>query len=136
MFDPSPWFAGRVSVEEMLEVWKFVDCLVATEEELGCWVETGAAEEMAGQVLELGPAVVVVKRGGDGAAFAARDGVKGALPTERIGRANSVGAGDTFNGRLLYGFCCGEGLAKAVEEALRMATNAVRHGKGVLGALE
>ena len=136
MFDPSPWFAGRVSVGDMLEIWKFVDCLVATEEELRDWVEAGDAEDLAGRVLELGPDAVVVKRGPEGAVFAARDGETGKLSTERIDRANSVGAGDTFNGRLLYGFCCGEGLAKAVEEALRMATNAVRHGKGVLGALE
>jgi len=136
MFDPSPWFAGRVRIEEMREAWKSVDCLVATEEELRVWVEAGDAEDLAEQVLDLGPDTVVVKRGADGAAFAARNGVKGRLPTERIDRANSVGAGDTFNGRLLYGFYCREGLEKAVGESLHMATNAVRNGRGVLGALE
>lgn len=136
MFDPSPWFAGRVKGEEMRKTWKSVDCLVATEDELRNWVEAGNVEVLADRVLELGPEIVAVKRGANGAVFAARDGTKGTLPAERVDRANSVGAGDTFNGRLLYGFCCGEGLEKSVGEALRMATNVVRNGRGVLGALE
>ena len=60
--------------------------------------------------------------------------VGGWLSAEKVENANSVGAGDTFNGRLLFGLCQKEGLRQAVGEAVRIASRVVGNGKGVLGA--
>lgn len=136
MFDPSPWFAGRVEKEEMLATWREVDCLAGTQEELGFWMDTEDAEELAGQILEAGPELVAVKRGAEGAVFAARTGELGSLAAEKVRAANSVGAGDTFNGRLLFGLCRGEEAETAVAAAVALATQVVRGGRGVLGALK
>ena len=135
MFDPSPWFAGRVEKEEMLATWREVDCLAGTQEELGFWMDTEDAEELAGEILETGPELVAVKRGEEGAVFATRTGEKGSLAAEKVRAANSVGAGDSFNGRLLFGLCRGEEAEKAVTAAVALATQVVRGGRGVLGAL-
>jgi len=135
MFDPSPWFAGRVEKEEMLAVWREVDCLAGTQEELGFWMDTEDVEELAEQILGTGPELVAVKRGAEGAVFATRAGEKGSLAAEKVSQANSVGAGDTFNGRLLFGLCRGEGVETAVAAAVTLATQVVRGGRGVLGAL-
>ena len=135
-FDPSPWFEGRVQTRDMLRVWSQVDCLVATEEELSAWHQAPGSEELAVQLLEAGPEKVVVKRGKEGAVYAGRNEGVGSLATEEVKNANSVGAGDTFNGRLLYGLCRGEGLEEGVAAAVHMATRVVRRGRGVLGALD
>jgi len=136
MFDPSPWFAGRVEAGAMLATWAEVDGLVATEEELCTWHPAAEGETLAAQLLEKGPEFVVLKRGAEGATYAGRNGERGCFPAERIENANTVGAGDTFNGRLLFGLCRGELLGEGVEAAVRMATNVVRNGRGVLGALD
>jgi fructokinase len=136
VFDPSPWFAGRVEVGAMLQVWQQLFCLVATEEELQVWHQAPGAEELARQLLEAGPENVVVKRGPEGAAYAAKGKGSGVLPTDRVESANTVGAGDTFNGRLIYGLCQGESLKEAVGAAVTTATRVARRGRGVLGALD
>ncbi|MSR82826.1 MAG: carbohydrate kinase family protein [Candidatus Latescibacteria bacterium] len=134
MFDPGPWFKGRVAGPDMLRLWSQVDCLVATEEEFQVWHPAGDTQSLAAQLLDFGPAQVVVKRGKQGAVCASVADVA-VLPTTPVEGANTVGAGDTFNGRLVCGLCRGEGLEEAVRAALQLATQAVRHGRGVLGAL-
>ena len=136
VFDPSPWFAGRVSCKAMLDVWQQVFCLVATEEELQVWRQAPGGEELALQLLQEGPEYVVVKRGAEGAAYAARGKGSGLLPTERVASENTVGAGDSFNGRLIYEMCQGNSLEEAVEAAVATATRVVRRGRGVRGALD
>jgi len=37
-FDPSPWFAGKVDKQDMLALWKQLDVLSGTEDELRQWV--------------------------------------------------------------------------------------------------
>ena len=39
-FDPSPWFAGKVDRDSMLQLWATLDLLTATEEELLQWLGT------------------------------------------------------------------------------------------------
>lgn len=135
-FDPSPWFADRVESRAMLDLWGQVDCLVATQEELSVWQEADSPQALAEQIVELGPEVVVIKRGGEGAIYAGRAIESGCVSAERLEATNTVGAGDSFNGRLLYGLCNGEKLPTAVSAAVSLATQVVRRGKGVLGALD
>ena len=79
---------------------------------------------------------MVVKRGSLGALFASRAGESGTAPAEPVEGRNSVGAGDTLNGRLVHGLSRGESLADAVAAAVELATNTVRNGRGVLGAFD
>jgi ribokinase len=133
-FDPSPWFAGRVTAAAMRAAWAEVDCLLGTEEELVAWHPASDPLALARGLLDLGPEVAVVKRGGRGAVYASRDQNSGSLPTEALAGVNTVGAGDTFNGRLVAGLCRGELLADAVRASMALATEVVRKGRGVLGA--
>ena len=136
VFDPSPWFAGRVSPGEMLGLWRLIDGLVATEEELGNWLRAGSPEGLAEAALETGPEWVVVKRGSLGALFASRDGESGTVAAVPVEGRNSVGAGDTLNGRLVHGLSLDESFADALAAAVGLATNTVRNGRGVLGAFD
>ncbi len=136
VFDPSPWFAGRVSPEQMIGLWALIDGLVATEEELSHWLPADTPEELADAALETGPQWVVVKRGSRGALFASRAGESGTVPAVPVYGTNSVGAGDTLNGRLVHGLSRGESLVDAVVAAVELATNTVRNGRGVLGAFD
>lgn len=135
VFDPGPWFEGRVETVAMQELWGRVHTLVATEEELLAWCPAPDPVDLATRLLAFGPEQVVVKRGPAGAAWADAGG-GGLLPTTPVAGANTVGAGDTFNGRLVAGLCRGEALASAAAAALQLATEAVRRGRGVLGALD
>ena len=100
------------------------------------WHSYEAVEDLVEQLLDQGPKQVVVKRGGEGAALGGRDEGIASLPTERVEAANTVGAGDTFNAGLIQGLCRGETLEEAVKIGLRLAIQAVKRGRGVLGALE
>ena len=79
---------------------------------------------------------MVVKRGSLGALFASRAGESGTVAAVPVEGRNSVGAGDTLNGRLVHGLSRGESLADAVAAAVELATNTVRNGRGVLGAFD
>ncbi len=134
--DVSPWFVGRASASDMLALWREVDYLIGTEDELAAWQEADGVEDLAERVLDRGVECVVVKRGEEGAYYAARDGEQGHARVEALADVNSVGAGDSFNGRLLYGLCRQESLSVAVQAAADLATRAVRLGRGALGAVE
>jgi sugar/nucleoside kinase (ribokinase family) len=136
VFDPGPWFFAAVSMEEMLLAWRQVDCLIGTEAEFSTWHSYKAVEDLVQQLLDQGPKQAVVKRGGEGVVFGGRDEEVASLPTERVERANTVGAGDTFNAGVIHGLCRGQTLEEAVKIGLRLATQTVKRGRGVLGALE
>lgn len=136
LFDPSPWFAGRVDAAAMHALWAEVDCLSATEGELAEWEKGEDCATLAAGVLARGVGSVVIKRGGQGAFYAQRDGGRGQVGAEQVAGANTVGAGDSFNGRLVYGFCRGEKLGAAVAAAALLATQVVRGGRGVLGVAD
>src|SRR2546426_1027229 len=73
-------------------------------------------EAIAAAPLELGPQLVVVKRGPDGAyARTAREEVS--VPAIRITVLNGLGAGDAFGGALCHGLLAGWGLARALAVA-------------------
>jgi fructokinase len=133
VFDPSPWFPGRVAPEDMHALWREVDCLVGTEDELLFWQDAHGVEDLAERVLYRGLQRVVIKRGAAGAFYAERDGSQGAVEVEEVKAANSVGAGDSFNGRLVYGLCRGEALGEAVYQAAELAKRVVERGRGALG---
>ena len=132
LFDPSPWFSGRVERADMLRLWSAVDVLSGTEEELAVWVPgIDDAAGMARAAVDSGPSLVVVKRGAAGAAWAtAQD--QGQVATRQV-EGNSVGAGDCFNAQLVDGLARGESPGTAVAAAVETATKVVEAGRGVLG---
>lgn len=134
MFDPGPWFQDQVTREQMVEAWGQVDCLAATEDELLAWLPGARGQDVVAAALDAGAGLVVSKRGPAGAAYGTADGSHGEVATVPVPRRNTVGAGDTFNGRLVYGLASGEALQKAVRASVALATAAVRTGRGVLGA--
>ncbi|MDP9397277.1 MAG: carbohydrate kinase [Actinomycetota bacterium] len=87
----------RRDVEELVAL---SDVVKASEEDLG-WLHPGEAyEEVARRWLALGPALVVVTRGGDGA-YARTQGYELRRPAVPVEVVDTVGAGDAFTAGLL-----------------------------------
>ena len=81
------------------------DLVKVSAVDLAWWLPGRTPLEAASELLDRGPAIVVITRGGDGL-VAARRGAADTigsieLPTFRVPLADTVGAGDSFNGGLL-----------------------------------
>jgi sugar/nucleoside kinase (ribokinase family) len=135
-FDPGPWFFAAATHEQMLRAWRWTDCLIGTESELGTWRTYSGVQDLIRQTLREGPEHVVVKRGEKGAAFGSHGDRVASMGTEGVFGANTVGAGDTFNAGVIHGLCNGATLEASVKLGLELSTRAVRRGRGVLGAFE
>ena len=134
--DPGPWFARCVDTTRMRETLPSVEVLSGTFEELAVWSTGETPEDIIDDYLDLGVAVVVVKRGPEGAQYGDCDS-RGVVRGEPISSAHAVGAGDTFNGALLAGLVTAQAsLEEIVRDSVRLAEQAVRSGRGVLGAFE
>lgn len=134
LFDPSPWFAGRVAPAAMLDLWRVIDVLTGTETELSHWLpNAGHGEDLARACHGVGPGFVAVKRGSQGACWATA-GAAGTEPAVPVPAANSVGAGDTFNAGLADALIRGASPGHAVAAAVTLATRVVAAGRGALGA--
>jgi len=85
---------------------RFAEVVVGNEEELAA--ATGVADEegAAERILELGPSLVVVKRGPRGCALHEREGVR-QVPGVEVEVVNGLGAGDAFAAALGYGLLRG-----------------------------
>ena len=78
-----------------------------------------APEEIARFYLGLGPKVVVVKLGAEGALLATADGLRRVSPY-KVDAIDMSGAGDTFDGAFVAGYLAG----RPVDECLRFANAA------------
>lgn len=76
------------------------DILKASDEDLEALYPHRSADESAAALLTLGPAVVVVTRGGDGASWVSRAG-QGTVGSIPVTVADTIGAGDTFGAALI-----------------------------------
>jgi sugar/nucleoside kinase (ribokinase family) len=135
-FDPGPWFERKVSREPFRSAMSVVDCLIGTEDELQTWSDASSVDAMIEDYLGMGIERVVVKQGAEGASFGDVDGNRGHVSGHPIQEAHAVGAGDTFNGALLAGFCEERSLDECVKIAVQRAERAVRSGRGALGAFD
>jgi len=78
--------------------------LVKVSEEDLAWYYPGIEPvEVARRWVKLGPAVVVVTLGGEGAVAVRCNGVELRIPGVPVKVADTIGAGDTFTGALLDG---------------------------------
>ena len=128
--DPGPWFAQAATADQMAPLWPHVDLLIGTDAELAPYADGSATPR---DLLQLGVGAVVVKQGADGASWANAQ-QDGHTQANRVDAAYSVGAGDTFNARLVFGLARGDELSDAVRAAVGLATRVVAEERGVFGA--
>lgn len=76
------------------------DVVKASDEDLEALYPEHSVETAASYLLSLGPAVVVVTRGGDGATWVSRTG-DGRVEALAVTVADTIGAGDTFGAALI-----------------------------------
>lgn len=99
----------RLNVEPDREIWRrrlaeilpHMDLVKVSDEDLRLLSPERAPEELAAEWLTLGPALIVVTRGAEGAFALAKGGAKASVSAEKIKVADTVGAGDSFMAALL-----------------------------------
>jgi fructokinase len=103
------------AVERMVAV---ADLVKASDEDLETlWPDRGTEESLAA-LLDLGPAAVVVTRGGDGAVWLDREG-RVEVESSPVEVADTIGAGDTFGAGLVDALWERGRLGAANRETLR-----------------
>jgi fructokinase len=101
------------------------DIVKFSDEDLAWFGESGDASEIARRWLDLGPKLILVTRGGEGATgYSATATVK--VPARRVEVVDTVGAGDTFNAGVLAalderGLLTKATIARLAEDDIRAA---------------
>jgi fructokinase len=95
------------------------DIVKVSDEDLN-WIVPGpeSIAEKVPLLLQAGPAVVIVTRGGDGASGYMADGSETSIPVPPVDVVDTVGAGDTFNAGVLAELERGGHLSKPALRAL------------------
>ncbi len=116
---PTLWGAEADARELGRRALAYASIAVGNLSEAAVLVGEGGPEETARRLLELGPAVAIVKLGPDGVLAVAGDEVieVESIPVQVV---NGLGAGDAFGGALCHGILAGLPLA----ETLRLANAA------------
>lgn len=121
----------RNRLDRMISV---ADILKVSDEDLH-WMIVGDAHisEKAHALLQQGPRLVIVTRGGDGACAYLKSGESVEVSSNKVTVVDTVGAGDTFNAGLLssldeQGLLSKEATKSISAEALRVA---LEHGAAV-----
>jgi len=104
MLDPNirPNFIPNAAAHRarMMRMVAMADIVKLSDEDLAWFGESGDASEIARRWLDLGPKLILVTRGGEGATgYSATATVK--VPARRVEVVDTVGAGDTFNAGVL-----------------------------------
>jgi 5-dehydro-2-deoxygluconokinase len=110
---PMFWRSGEDARGWAREALRRATVVVGNTDEVE--MATGLRDPRAGAaaLLELGPRLAIVKRGGEGAyARTARDEVS--VPAVEIAVLNGLGAGDAFGGALCHGLLAGWPLARTL----------------------
>ncbi len=104
MLDPNirPGFIPDATAHRarMMRMIAMADIVKLSDEDLAWFGESGTVQEIVHRWLSLGPKLILVTRGGDGATgYTLRHTVH--VPTRRVEVVDTVGAGDTFNAGVL-----------------------------------
>jgi fructokinase len=94
------------------------DLVKLSDEDAGWLYPDVGADELAGRVLEAGPSMLVLTRGGDGAVAWCGAG-RTEIPSASVAVADTVGAGDSFSGALIDGLARQDLLGASRREDLR-----------------
>lgn len=121
-FDPGAKYASR-GLDELMPVIRRTDILFVNETEIEKMTGMGA-EEGCRRIMDIGPDVVVLKKGQAGAViFAEEERIPIApVPTSVVDR---TGAGDVFAGAFLTGIVKGWGLRRAGEFGAAAASQSI-----------
>ncbi len=113
------------TIDDMKELFSFVDVFMPNEKELGLLSKGTTVEETAKKILSFGAKNVVVKRGGkDTLIFTQKDSFN--VPVYKKAKVkDTTGAGDSFGAGLIYGIVKGMELNEAVCFANATASCAV-----------
>ncbi len=109
----------------MMRMVAMADIVKFSDEDLAWFGESGDASEIARRWLDLGPKLILVTRGGEGATgYSATATVK--VPARRVEVVDTVGAGDTFNAGVLAalderGLLTKAAIARLAEDDIRAA---------------
>lgn len=109
----------------MMRMVAMADIVKFSDEDLAWFGESGDASEIARRWLDLGPKLILVTRGGEGATgYSATATVK--VPARRVEVVDTVGAGDTFNAGVLAalderGLLTKATIARLAEDDIRAA---------------
>jgi len=95
------------------------DVVKASDEDLEALYPEHSVETAASYLLTLGPAVVVVTRGGDGASWVSRTG-QGRVDAVPVTVADTIGAGDTFGAALIDALWSADLVGAGNRERLRV----------------
>jgi fructokinase len=106
---------ARAAIEEMVAR---ADVVKVSDEDLEWLSGSADVDSVARGWLELGPAFVVVTRGGSGATAFLSGGREFSISAPRVTVADTVGAGDSFMGGLIDGLWSAGLLGAANREAL------------------
>jgi sugar/nucleoside kinase (ribokinase family) len=94
------WIDGRP--DDLKQLLKRIDCLVINTEEARALAGQSNLAKAAEQILQMGPRILVIKKGESGSLLCAKDGARFALPafltTDVI---DPTGAGDSFAGAMM-----------------------------------
>ena len=104
MLDPNirPGFIPDATAHRarMMRMIAMADIVKLSDEDLAWFGDSGTVQEIVHRWLSLGPKLILVTRGGDGATgYTLRHTVH--MPTRRVEVVDTVGAGDTFNAGVL-----------------------------------
>jgi fructokinase len=129
MLDPNirPNFIADAAAHRarMMRMVAMADIVKLSDEDLAWFGETGDTGDIARRWLGLGPKLILVTRGGDGATgYCATATVS--VPARRVEVVDTVGAGDTFNAGVLAalderGLLTKDAIAQIGEDDIRAA---------------
>ncbi len=113
------------------------DIVKISDEDLN-WIVPApvSLHEKARAILDRGPSVVILTRGGDGATGYLRDGTELNVPAQKVEIVDTVGAGDTFNAGVLAKLYERGALQKETLKSVSpdVLTAALEHGARVAAA--
>ncbi|GGQ57130.1 carbohydrate kinase family protein [Couchioplanes azureus] len=110
---------------DFLELVRGIDLLLCNADEAEVLAGPGGPERQAA-VLTSAARNVVVKRGGDGAVWATRDGVLRSVAGVRVPSLDPTGAGDAFAAGLLRAWCSGADPQAALAAGAALGAAAVQ----------
>lgn len=115
----------QLGAQAFLDLVRGVDLLLCNADEAAVLGGPGPAEAQAAALTAVA-ADVVVKRGGDGAVWASRDGVLRSVAGVRVPALDPTGAGDAFAAGLLTAWCAGADPAAALSAGAALGAAAVQ----------